>query len=129
MKDKQGLILVAAAALVLLLVVKKSTAATTGAAPKSGQGGLGASAASFWSNVTNNLAGGAKAGAAMPTDGQYFAPSLLGISEFANGTYTAGPNYVDPGQVTYNTQTGAVNESPFSGMFNVMSPATYGFSS
>lgn len=128
MKDKQGLLLVAAAALVLLFVVKKSTAgATGGAATQTGQGGIGAGAASFWSNVTNNLSGGAKSGTAMATGGQYYNPSLLGITEFANGTYTAGSTYNDPGQVTVNNSTGAVQESPFSGMYNVMSPATYGF--
>jgi hypothetical protein len=127
MKDKQGLLLVAAAALVLFMVIKKSTPGVSGAATQTGQGGLGAAASNFWSNVINNTAGGAKTGSKMATDGQYFAPSLLGISEFANGTYTAGSTYVDPGQVTYNTQTGAVTESPFSGMFGLGPTGTYGF--
>jgi hypothetical protein len=127
MKDKQGLILVAGAALVLLMVVRKSTSQATGAAPASGQGAIGAAAGGFWGNVINNMAGGAKAGAPMSTAGQYYMPSLLGISEFGNGTFSDGVTYTDPGQVAYNSNTGQVTESPFSGMYNMFAPATYGF--
>lgn len=121
--DKTGLLLVGAAALVLLTVVKKSTAAGAPAAT-SGQGSIGANAASFWSNVINNVGGNpvmtAPAMAVM-------RGGLPGVSLFGNGTFDAGGIYVDPGQVTYNASTGQVQESPFSGMYNTLAPATYGF--
>lgn len=119
--DTSGLLIVGAAAAVLLLVVKKSTPAGTPAS--AGQGAIGANAASWLSNAINNV-GGAPAST---NAGTSWGSPLGGITLFGNGTYEQAGTYVDPGQVTYNTQTGAVQESPFSGMYNVLSPATYGF--
>lgn len=117
--DKNGLLLVAGAAAVLLLVVKKSTPA--GAPASGGQAAIGANAASWLSNAISNIGG-------TPSANTSFQGSTLGgMTLFPNGTYSSGGTYVDPGQLTYNTQTGAVQESPFSGMYNVMSPGTYGF--
>lgn len=122
--DKNGLALVAAAAVVLLFVVRKSTAA--GAPAAAGQGSVGANAASFWSNAINNIGG--RAVAPVPTTSTGVgAPSVAGVSLFGNGTFDASGIYVDPGQVAYNPQTGQVQESPFSGMYDVLSPATYGY--
>lgn len=121
--DRTGLLMVGAAAVVLYAVVKKTTGAS-GAPTTAGQGGIGSGASSFWSNVINNLGGNPTAttgansiGAAMPG----------GVTLFGNGTFDASGLYVDPGQLTYNSQTGQVQESPFSGMYNVLAPATYGF--
>lgn len=123
--DKNGLMLVGAAALVLLFVVRKSTA--VGARAAIGQGSVGANAASFWSNAINNI-GGLRAVAPVPATATGIgAPSMAGVSLFGNGTFDASGMYVDPGQLAYNPQTGQVQESPFSGMYNVMSPATYGY--
>lgn len=121
--DKTGILLVGGAALVLMLVVKKSTA-TAGAATTNGQAGVGGGAASFWSNVVNNLAGSPAAVTSATTIGR---SQLGGVTEFGNGTFDASGVYVDPGQVTYNTNTGQVQESPLSGMYGILSPATYGF--
>lgn len=122
--DKTGLMLVGGAALVLLLVVKKSTGA--GAPAKSGQGAIGSNAASFWSNVINNASGNPVATTSANATG-IGQVSPLGVATFGNGTFDAGGIYVDPGQLTINQNTGQVQESPFSGMYNVLSPATYGF--
>jgi hypothetical protein len=117
--DKNGLLLVAGAAAVLLLVVKKSTPA--GAPAQAGQGAIGANAASWLSNAINNLGGS-------PSMNSSFQGSTIGgLTLFPNGTYSSGGIYVDPGQVTYDSNTGRVTESPFSGMYNVLAPATYGF--
>ncbi|KVC68557.1 hypothetical protein WT10_32685 [Burkholderia stagnalis] len=121
--DKTGLLMVAGAALVLLAVVRKSTAAA-GAPASGGQGGIGSGASSFWSNVVNNL-GGSQVATTSATAGGQLLPGDVRV--FANGTYEAGNMYVDPGQLTYNAQTGQVQESPFSGMYNILAPNTYGF--
>ncbi|EMN5130705.1 hypothetical protein RVV79_003832 [Burkholderia contaminans] len=120
--DKTGLILVAAAAVVLYGVVRKSTKA--GAPATAGQGAIGSGASSFWSNAINNL-GGAPVATTGATAGGQVLPG--GVTEFGNGTFEAGGLYVDPGQVTYNPTTGQVQESPFSGMYNILAPNTYGF--
>ncbi|MCX5545693.1 hypothetical protein M3A49_40830 [Paraburkholderia sp. CNPSo 3076] len=121
--DKTGLLLVGGAALVLALVVKKSTGAAAGAPTQNGLGSIGSGAASFWSNVVNNVAGSPVA----TTSGNSMARVQLGgITEFSNGTFDASGVYVDPGQLTYNTNTGQVQESPLSGMYGILSPATYG---
>ena len=122
--DKSGLLLVGAAAVVLMMVVKKSTPA--GAPAASGQGGIGASASSFWGNVINNIGGAPVATTAADATGLMPGQSPSGVRLFGNGTFDASGIYVDPGQVAYNTQTGQVQESPFSGMYNLLSPATYG---
>ncbi|PMS38472.1 hypothetical protein [Trinickia symbiotica] len=118
--DKTGLLLVGGAALVLYMVVKKSTA---GAPASSGQPAIGAGASSFWSNVINNL-GGKPVATTAANVGGLSMPG--GVTLFGNGTFDANGMYVDPGQLTYNTTTGQVQESPFSGMYNILSPATYG---
>lgn len=123
MKMNSGVLLVGGAALVLLLVVKKSTA-RAGAPATSGQGSIGSGAASFWSNVVNNVAG-SPVGVTSATN---IGRSMLGgVTEFGNGTFDASGIYVDPGQLTYNTNTGQVQESPLSGMYGILAPATYGF--
>lgn len=123
--DKTGLLMVGGAALVLLLVVKKSTGA--GSPTKSGQGAIGAGASGFWSNVIGNLGG--KPAATNSGSANGIGVTLPGgVSLFGNGTFDAGGIYVDPGQLTYNTQTGAVQESGFSGMYGILSPVTQGFS-
>lgn len=122
--DKTGLMLVGGAALVLLLVVRKSTG--VGMLAGSGQGAIGANAASFWSNVINNVSGKPVMTTAANAWG-IGQVSPLGVATFGNGTFDAGGIYVDPGQVTVNANTGQVQESPFSGMYNILSPATYGF--
>lgn len=120
--DKTGLLLVGAAALVLLTVVKKTTPAGAPNATK-GQSAIGANAASFWSNVINNVGGNPT----MATTGAWNPQSLPGgVTLFGNGTFDAGGIYVDPGQLTYDTSTGRVQETPLSGMYNLLSPATYG---
>lgn len=122
--DKSGLLLVGAAAAVLLLVVKKSTPSGTPAT--SGQGAVGSTAASFWSNVVNNLAGSPPS-MSSSTSSNGIGQSLPGgVSLFGNGTFDVGGIYNDPGQVTVNTNTGQVAESPLSGMYGLLSPATYG---
>jgi hypothetical protein len=123
--DKTGLMLVGGAALVLLLVVRKSTGGSAFGMPAT-QGAIGANAASFWSNVINNVAGNPVATTSANATG-IGQISPLGVATFGNGTFDAGGIYVDPGQVTVNGNTGQVQESPFSGMYNVLSPATYGF--
>ncbi|WP_322005226.1 hypothetical protein [Paraburkholderia tropica] len=124
--DKTGILLVGGAALVLALVVKKSTVAAQGAAPKNGLGSIGSGAASFWSNVVNNVAGSPVATSASNATGMGMVlPG--GVSIFGNGTFDASGVYVDPGQVTYNTNTGQVQESPLSGMYGILPNATYGF--
>jgi hypothetical protein len=123
MKNASGLLLVGAAAAVLLLVVKRSTPAGTPGAGGSAQGAIGANAASFWSNVINNVGGRPTSTSAAGLG----SAGMGGLTMFGNGTFDVGGIYVDPGQVTYNTQTGAVQESPFSGMYNILSSATYGF--
>jgi hypothetical protein len=121
--DKAGILMVGAAALALYVVVRKSTGAT-GAAATGGQSAVGSGAGSFWGNVINNLGGSPVA----TTGANSIGLSMPGgVTLFGNGTFDAGGIYVDPGQVTYNTQTGAVQESPFSGMYGILSPATYGF--
>jgi hypothetical protein len=120
--DRNGLLLVAGAAAVLLLVVKKSTVA--GAPATAGQGAIGANAASWLSNAINNL-GGAPVGTTSANSG--WSSQIGGVTLFGNGTFDAGGIYVDPGQLTYNTKTGQVQESPFSGMYNILAPATYGY--
>lgn len=125
MKNASGLLLVGGAAAVLLLVVKRSTSASTAGAPTTGagQGSIGANAAGFWSNVINNLGGRAPA----TTGANSIGTSLAGgVTLFGNGTFDVGGIYNDPGQLTYNTQTGAVQESPLSGMYNILAPGTYG---
>jgi hypothetical protein len=124
--DKTGLMLVGGAAIVLLLVVKKSTGAGLGLPAASGQGAIGANAASFWSNVVNNVSGNPVMTTAANSWG-IGQVSPLGVATFGNGTFDAGGIYVDPGQLTVNGNTGQVQESPFSGMYNILSPATYGF--
>lgn len=124
--DKTGLMLVGGAALVLLLVVKKSTGSALGAPAMGGQGAIGANAASFWSNVINNVAGNPVA--TTPANATGIGQlSPLGVATFGNGTFDAGGIYVDPGQVTVNANTGQVQESPFSGMYGLFAPATYGY--
>lgn len=118
--DKNGLLLVGAAAAVLLLVVNRSTGI---AGAPVGQGAIGANAASWLSNAINNI-GGKPVGT---TAGNSAWTSMGGVTLFGNGTFDASGMYVDPGQLTYNTKTGQVQESPFSGMYNVLAPATYGF--
>ncbi|WP_042301732.1 hypothetical protein [Paraburkholderia kururiensis] len=121
--DKTGLLMVAGAALALYLVVKKSTGAAVGAPAGSGQAAIGSNAASFWSNAINNLSGSP----VVPTFKTSLGPQLPGgVTLFGNGTFDASGMYVDPGQITYNTQTGQVQESPFSGMYNIIPNATYG---
>ncbi|HDR9314051.1 TPA: hypothetical protein QDB16_000490 [Burkholderia vietnamiensis] len=120
--DKTGLILVAGAAVALYVVVRKSTMA--GAPAAAGQGAIGSGASSFWSNAINNL-GGAPVATTSATAGGQMLPG--GVTVFGNGTFDAGGLYVDPGQVTYNSRTGQVQESPFSGMYNILAPNTYGF--
>ncbi|HDR9360457.1 TPA: hypothetical protein QDB44_006426 [Burkholderia vietnamiensis] len=120
--DKTGLILVAAAAVVLYGVVRKSTRA--GSPATAGQGAIGSGASSFWSNAINNL-GGAPVATTSATAGGQQLPG--GVTVFGNGTFEAGGLYVDPGQVTYNPATGQVQQSPFSGMYNILAPNTYGF--
>jgi hypothetical protein len=120
--DRNGLLLVGAAAAVLLVVVQKSTPAGTPAT--AGQGAIGSNAASWLSNAINNL-GGKTVGTTSANSGWLTAPG--GVTLFGNGTFDASGLYVDPGQLTYNTQTGQVQESPFSGMYNILSPGTYGF--
>lgn len=123
--DKTGLMLVGGAALVLLLVVKKSTGAALGAPASSGQGAIGSNAASFWSNVINNVSGNpVMTTSANATGIGQLSP--LGVATFGNGTFDAGGIYVDPGQLTVNQNTGQVQESPLSGMYNILSPGTYG---
>ncbi|CAB3726231.1 hypothetical protein [Paraburkholderia rhynchosiae] len=121
--DKSGLLLVGAAAAVLLLVVNRSTMGAAGAPAASGQGAIGSNAASWLSNAINNLGGNPAA----TTSGNSGWTSMGGVTLFGNGTYDANGIYVDPGQLTYNTKTGQVQESPFSGMYNVLAPATYGY--
>jgi hypothetical protein len=118
--DKSGLILVAGAAAVLYMVVKKSTVTSVPGA-SGGQGAIGANAGGFWGNVINNVAGNPS------TAGSVAMPGIGGLTLFSNGSYSDGTVYSVPGQVTVNSQTGQVNESPFSGMYNLMSPGTYGF--
>ncbi|MDR5739490.1 hypothetical protein [Caballeronia sp. LZ016] len=118
--DKNGLLLVAGAAAVLLLVVKKTT---PGAPATTGQAAIGANAASWLSNAISNLGGSPVA----TTSANSWGTTLGGLTLFGNGTFSSNGVYVDPGQVTYNSNTGQVIESPFSGMFNVLAPATYGF--
>lgn len=120
--DRNGLLLVGAAAAVLLIVVRKSTPAGMPAA--SGQGAIGSNAASWLSNAINNI-GGKPVATTSGNSGWFSAPG--GVTLFGNGTFDANGLYVDPGQLTYNTKTGQVQESPFSGMYNVLAPATYGF--
>jgi len=74
---------------------------------------VGSGASSFWSNVINNI-GGQPAATSQATSGWQQVPG--GVNLFGNGTFSAGGTYVDPGQLTYNAQTGQVQESPFSGM-------------
>lgn len=120
--DKTGLLMVGAAALVLYAVVKKSTGA--GAPATAGQNAIGSGASSFWSNVIGNLGGNPVA----TTGANGIGTSLPGgVTLFGNGTFDAGGIYTDPGQVTVNTNTGQVQESPFSGMYDVLAPNTYGF--
>jgi hypothetical protein len=119
--DKNGLLLVGAAAAVLLLVVRKSTPA--GAPASAGQGSIGANAASWLSNAINNIGGNPVA----TTSGNSMGFGFGGVTLFGNGTFDANGIYVDPGQLTYNTKTGQVQESPFSGMYNILPNATYGF--
>lgn len=123
MKNESGYLLVAAAAAVLLLVVRKSVPSVAGAPAGAGQGAIGANAASFWSNVINNMGGKPTSTSAAGLG----SPAMGGVTLFGNGTFDVGGIYNDPGQLTYNTQTGAVQESPFSGMYNILSPGTYGF--
>jgi len=120
--DKTGLILVVGAAAVLYAVARKST--KVGAPASGGQGAIGSSAAPFWSNVISNI-GGAPIATTGATAGGMQLPG--GVTVFGNGTFDASGIYVDPGQVTYNSQTGQVQESPFSGMYNILAPNTYGF--
>lgn len=120
--DRNGLLLVGAAAAVLLIVVKKSTVA--GAPATVGQGAIGANAASWLSNAINNI-GGAPVATTSANSG--WLPQIGGVTLFGNGTFDSSGIYVDPGQVTYNSKTGQVQESPFSGMYNILSPGTYGF--
>lgn len=120
--DKTGLLMVGAAALVLYAVVKKSAGAA-GSPTMTGQGAIGSGASSFWANAINNI-GGNPSARISPISGGMALPG--GVTLFGNGTFDAGQLYVDPGQITYNTQTGQVQESPFSGMYNILSPATYG---
>ncbi|SAK68280.1 hypothetical protein AWB76_04081 [Caballeronia temeraria] len=119
--DKSGLLMVGAAAAVLLLVVKKTTPSGTPA--KSGQAAIGSNAASWLSNAISNMGGNPVA----TTSTNSLGSTIGGLTLFGNGTFDAGGIYVDPGQVTVNNNTGQVTESPFSGMYNVLSPATYGF--
>ncbi|CAG4928250.1 hypothetical protein [Paraburkholderia saeva] len=121
--DKNGLLLVGAAAAVLLLVVNRSTAMVAGAQPTSGQGSIGSGATSWLSNAINNIAGKPVVTTSATAGGQ----SVGGVTLFGNGTFDASGMYVDPGQLTYNTQTGQVQESPFSGMYGLLAPATYGY--
>ncbi|MFX1803527.1 hypothetical protein PWR66_07725 [Paraburkholderia sp. A1RO-5] len=120
--DRTGLLMVGAAAFTLYLVVKKTTGAGS-AATGGGQRSIGAGAASFWGNIINNLGGNPSTSMANAVA----LPGLGGVTLFGNGTFDAGGIYTDPGQVTYNTQTGQVQESPFSGMYGLLAPATYGF--
>jgi hypothetical protein len=120
--DKSGLLLVAGAAAVLLLVVKKTTV-PSGTPAQAGQAAIGANAASWLSNAISNM-GGSPVGT---TGANSLGTTIGGLTLFGNGTYSAAGVYVDPGQVAYNSNTGQVTESPFSGMYNVLSPATYGF--
>ncbi|UEP45643.1 MULTISPECIES: hypothetical protein [unclassified Burkholderia] len=120
--DKTGLILVVGAAAVLYAVARKSTKA--GAPTSGGQSAIGSGAAPFWSNVISNI-GGAPVTTTGATAGGMQLPG--GVTVFGNGTFDAGGIYVDPGQVTYNSGTGQVQESPFSGMYNILAPNTYGF--
>lgn len=122
--DKNGLLLVGAAAAVLLLVVNRSTAKPAGAPTSNGQGGIGSNAASWLSNAINNI-GGNPAATVSGTSGGQQLPG--GVTLFGNGTFDIGGTYVDPGQLTYNTQTGQVNENALSGMFGILAPATYGY--
>jgi hypothetical protein len=124
--DKTGLMLVGGAALVLMLVVKKSTGTGLGLPATNGQGAIGANAASFWSNVINNVSGNPVATTSSNAWG-IGQVSPLGVATFGNGTFDAGGIYVDPGQLTVNQNTGQVQESPFSGMYNILAPGTYGF--
>jgi hypothetical protein len=124
MKDKSGLLIVAGAALVLYMVVKKTTVAGVGSPTAGGQGGIAANASGFWGNVINNLGG--TVAPQMQTGGQY-VPGYFGMSLFDNGSYSDGTTYTVPGQVSYNSDTGKVTESPFSGMYNLLAPGTYGF--
>ncbi|WP_250479119.1 MULTISPECIES: hypothetical protein [unclassified Caballeronia] len=124
--DKSGILIVGAAAAVLYMVVKQSTAVKAGAPATTGQGAIGANASGFWGNVINNLSGGVSSGSQMPTGGQYL-PGYFGMSLFDNGTFSDGVTYTDPGQVSYNSNTGKVTESPLSGMYNLLAPGTYGF--
>ncbi|WP_250479014.1 MULTISPECIES: hypothetical protein [unclassified Caballeronia] len=121
--DKNGILLVGAAAAVLLLVVNKTTG-VAGAPAKTGQAAIGSNAASWLSNAISNLGGNP-----VPTTAaNSWAQSMGGgLTLFGNGTFDIAGTYVDPGQLTYNTNTGQVTESPFSGMYNILAPATYGF--
>ncbi|MFM0741793.1 hypothetical protein PQQ51_31570 [Paraburkholderia xenovorans] len=121
--DRNGLLLVGAAAAVLLLVVNHSTK-PAGAPATNGQGGIASNAASWLSNVINNVGGNAGATTAANASA-YALPG--GVTLFGNGTFDIGGTYVDPGQLTYNTQTGQVSESALSGMYGILAPATYGF--
>lgn len=121
--DKSGLLLVGAAAVALLLVVKKSTPVGS-PATTTGQASVGANAASWLSNAINNLSG-YPVPTTVPTGTWVNAPG--GVTLFGNGTFDASGIYVDPGQVTYNTKTGQVQESPLSGMYGILPNATYGF--
>ncbi|RQQ65544.1 hypothetical protein [Burkholderia stagnalis] len=119
--DRNGLLLVGAAAAVLLIVVRKSTVA--GAPTQAGQAAIGSNAASWLSNAISNIGGNP----VMTTGANSLGTTMGGVTLFGNGTFDAAGIYVDPGQLTYNTKTGQVQESPFSGMYNVLAPATYGF--
>jgi hypothetical protein len=122
--DRNGLLLVGAAAAVLLLVVQRSTAKPAGAPTSSGQGGIASNAASWLSNVINNVGGNPSATTAANSNA-YALPG--GVTLFGNGTFDIGGTYVDPGQLTYNTQTGQVTENALSGMYGILAPATYGY--
>jgi hypothetical protein len=125
--DTSGLLLVGVAAVVLLFIVNRSTQAAATGVPTSApsmypagslQGLLGSNASSFLGNLLN----------AANTPITPIANTPI-AQLWGNGVFQVGDQLTDPLQVSVNTDTGAVSESPFSGMYALLSPLDMGFTS